>query len=252
VQIQIRSGEHRARIADVDPLDNPAWHALVGPHRAFARGSGRAWRYDPDVAPFAALPDEPTSDDWDALADLAPPLDGEPGPVVALPRAGVRPPDGWQTVFELTAIQMLAPPDVHAGGDGDDGGLEFEPLGAADVPAMLALVQETRPGPFLPRTIELGNYIGLRDGGELVAMAGERFHLPGLTEISAVCTAPRVQRKGIAAAMVRAVARGISERGEDAFLHVAVDNAAGFALYERLGFTVRATLDVVAVRRLPD
>jgi ribosomal protein S18 acetylase RimI-like enzyme len=247
VEIEIRAGEHHDRIADVIPLDNPAWHALGGPHRSFARGSERARRYDPEVAPFAALPDEPSIDDWSALAELAPARDGEPGGGVVLARVRVVPPAGWETLFEIAAMQMIAPPDLAARVAGDP---HFDELHSGDVPAMLALVKETRPGPFLPRTIELGRYIGLRDGGELVAMAGERFHIPGMTEISAVCTAPRVQRKGLAAAIVRAVARNIRARGDEAFLHVSSDNAAGLALYERLGFTVRAALDVVGVRRV--
>ena len=231
----------------MNPLDNPAWHALGGPQRSFARGSERARRYDPDVAPFAALPDEPSIDDWNALGELVPARDGEPGAVVVLARVEVRPPQGWETLFEVSAIQMVAPPDLARQVDGDP---EFDELRSEDVPAMLALVQETRPGPFLPRTVELGRYIGLRDSGELVAMAGERFRIPNMTEISAVCTAPRVQRKGFAAAIVRAVARSIRERGDEPFLHVSSDNAAGIALYERLGFTVRGRLDVVAVRRV--
>jgi hypothetical protein len=39
---------------------------------------------------------------------------------------------------------------------------------------MLELARRTKPGPFLPRTVELGTYLGLRRGGALVAMAGER------------------------------------------------------------------------------
>jgi hypothetical protein len=35
-------------------------------------------------------------------------------------------------------------------------------LGAADVPEMLELTARTKPGPFLPRTFELGPYLGIR------------------------------------------------------------------------------------------
>jgi ribosomal protein S18 acetylase RimI-like enzyme len=249
VKIEIGARQHHDRIADVLPLDNPVWHALNGPHGGFASGDGGARRYDPEVAPFAALPDEPTLDDWHALAGLVPARDGEPGTAVVLARVGVEPPTGWETLFDLSAVQMLAPPDLADDANDDP---SFERLDAADVPDMLTLVAATRPGPFLPRTIELGSYIGLRDERELIGMAGERFRIPGMTEISAVCTSPRVQRKGIGAALVRAVARGIRDRGDAAFLHVASDNVAGLALYERLGFTARAKLDVIAVRRLPD
>jgi hypothetical protein len=45
-------------------------------------------------------------------------------------------------------------------------------LGVDDFPEMLDLVACAQPGPFGPRTIELGGYIGIRRGGNLVAMAG--------------------------------------------------------------------------------
>jgi hypothetical protein len=38
-------------------------------------------------------------------------------------------------------------------------------LGAADVPEMLELVAQTEPGPFLNRTVELGDYLGIRRDG---------------------------------------------------------------------------------------
>ena len=84
---------------------------------------------------------------------------------------------------------------------------------AADVAEMLALVERTRPGPFSQRTGQLGTLPRrarrLRDG-KPVAMAGERLHPAGYTELSAVCTdvarpwrecdpAPRAMRSGIGA-----------------------------------------------------
>ncbi|MEU4215657.1 GNAT family N-acetyltransferase [Actinoplanes sp. NPDC026623] len=55
-------------------------------------------------------------------------------------------------------------------------------------------------------------------GGALVAMADERLHPPGWTEISAVCTDPAHRGQGLATRLVRAVA-GIRARGEIPFLH---------------------------------
>jgi hypothetical protein len=64
---------------------------------------------------------------------------------------------------------------------------------------MLELVRLTEPGPFAARTHRLGRYIGLRRGGKLVAMAGERMRLDGFTEISAVCTHPDARGQGLGA-----------------------------------------------------
>jgi predicted GNAT family acetyltransferase len=104
---------------------------------------------------------------------------------------------------------------------------------------MLDLVRRTKPGPFLSRTIELGNYLGIRRDGALVAMAGERLHPPGWTEISAVCTDVAFRGQGLAARLVKAVAAGIRHRGETPFLHAAGNNTNAIRLYQTLGFTLR-------------
>ena len=113
---------------------------------------------------------------------------------------------------------------------------------------MLDLVARTEPGPFAPRTIELGTYLGIRRDGALVAMAGERLRVPGLTEISAVCTDPGHRGQGLASRLIRAVAAGIRRRGETPFLHVAGSNINAIRLYESTGFKVRTAITFAAVR----
>ena len=222
------------------PLDNPVWHALTGPHEKVAEGVGGARRYDPDVAPFAALPDDAPPSCWDDLADLVGP-DG----TAVLFRGDVEPPDGWDAFFRVDALQMEA---VGVEAAADPRAVE---LGPGDVPEMLDLVRRTEPGPFAPRTIELGTYLGLRVDGALVAMAGERVRPPGYAEISAVCTDPAHRGAGLAAALVRDLVGRIEARGERAFLHVVVDNTNAVRLYERLGFATRRTWAGLGLRRQP-
>jgi GNAT superfamily N-acetyltransferase len=124
-------------------------------------------------------------------------------------------------------------------------------LGPDDVEEMTDLVRRTRPGPFERRTVTLGTYLGFRDRGTLVAMAGERLLPPGYTEISAVCTDPDHRGRGYAARLVRAVAAGIRARGEVPFLHTTASNTPAIRLYEQLGFELRARPDFVVVR-VPD
>ncbi|WAM13633.1 hypothetical protein [Rhodococcus sp. JS3073] len=45
----------------------------------------------------------------------------------------------------------------------------MEVLGPSDVAEILDLIGRTRPGPYLPRTIEMGTYLGFRVDGELEA-----------------------------------------------------------------------------------
>lgn len=224
-------------ILDTRVLDNPTLSALRGPHAGFAVGRDPVLRYPEDVCPFVALPDEPDAAAWRSLAELL-----GPGGIGAIPGLDTPPPPGWEILMNLPGVQMV---DAAMAARPDE---EAVRLGPADVPEMLALVERTEPGPFLPRTHELGTYLGIRREGALVAMAGERMHPPGWTEISAVCTDAGHRGQGLAARLVRAVAVGIRERGEVPFLHAAATNTGAIRLYEALGFTHRRDITFVAVQ----
>jgi predicted GNAT family acetyltransferase len=104
---------------------------------------------------------------------------------------------------------------------------------------MLELALLTRPGPFRARTHTLGRFIGVREGGKLVAMAGERLCAPGFREISAVCTHPDWQGRGLGGALLQQVGERIMREGDTPFLHTYTHNAPAVALYTKLGFSVR-------------
>lgn len=218
------------------PLDNAVWAALSGPHAHLAERVGLAARYPADVYAFAALADPADPAAWADLHTLV-----GPGAVVRAKPVD-RVPDGWEIVGGGEGVQLI------------DTALRAEPapeavrLGPGDVPEILELVTRTKPGPFLPRTIHMGAYLGIRHRGRLIAMAGERLRLPGWTEISAVCTDPEHRGKGLATRLVRAVAAGIRERGETPFLHAAAGNTPAIRLYESIGFTLRRRSTIRLVR----
>lgn len=217
-------------------LDNPVWGSLTGVHAGMALGDDRARRYPSDVAPFAALADPRDPHCWVSLSRIVGP---EP---VALVAGIDEAPEGWEVPWRGVGVQMVA--------DGlktmtDD---EAVVLGTADAPDMLDLVARTRPGPFRPRTVTLGRYLGIRRNGALIAMAGERLHPAGWTEISAVCTDPDHRGQGLATRLVRAVAWGIEERGERVVLHVAAENTGAIRLYESIGFVTRRSASIGGVR----
>lgn len=219
----------------VAALDDPVGQALRSNHAHLARGRGRTLTYDGAVATFSAVPLDPTQQDWDDLATLL-----GPGRFADLFSSPATPPATWEPVFRLDGLQLVADPAALPAPPGDPlPGPGLVELGPADVPAMLALAERTRPGPFWQRTHEMGRYVGIRDGDRLVAMAGERLRPPGSAEISAVCTAPEARGRGLAAALVADVAREIHARGEQAFLHVIATNTTAVRLYQRLGFLVR-------------
>jgi ribosomal protein S18 acetylase RimI-like enzyme len=222
------------------PLDNPAWASLHSSHAHFAEIRGEAARFQPDVAPFAAVADSPTSRCWHDLESLL--GAGTTAVLVDVPDDA---PPNWTMLDQVRGVQLT--------GEGlevrdDPDAVE---LGAADVPDMLDLVSRTKPGPFLPRTVEMGRYLGIRVDGELVAMAGERLQPPGWTEVSAVCTDERFRGRGFATRLIRAVGAGIRARGDVPFLHAAAHNAGAITLYESLGFTLRRGR-VFTAWKLPD
>ncbi|MGU3434934.1 GNAT family N-acetyltransferase [Actinomycetes bacterium M1A6_2h] len=210
-------------------LDTPVRSALEGAHSRFCVTRGRVAAYQRDVAPFVAHPLVMTDVDWSDLAVI-----GGPGvtlPLIELENA--EPPNGWRFVSRFGLVQMTgekfeAAPEPDA-----------QRLSRQDVPDILDLVARTKPGPFLDRTIELGTYLGIRRGGRLIAMAGERMHPGDWTEISAVCTDPQYRGEGLATRLMRAVAAGIVSRGETPFLHASASNVDAVRLYTQLGFALR-------------
>lgn len=227
-----------------EPLDNAVWQALTGPLARFADGTPPALRFALDVAPFGALPDAPGADAWDALRTLA-----GPGGITALFRRPLDAPPPWETLAVMPCAQMTYDRDEPPTADRTAAAPAVPlVLGPDDAPDMRALVAATRPGPFADRTHELGRYVGVRDAGRLVAIAGERLRVAGATEISAVCTDPAYQRRGLAAWLVAALVGEIRARGERPFLHVADDNHGARRVYEALGFSVRARIDALILR----
>jgi len=221
------------------PLDNPPWQSLLGAHARFAESVGEAVRYQSDVAPFAALPDDPSPTYWNDLVALV-----GAGHQLLLVDGPPDVPSDWTMLGQTQGVQLT----------GDD--LDVEPypeaivLGPADVPEMIELVERTKPGPFRVRTIELGRYLGVRVDGELIAMAGERLNPPGWVEISAVCTDERFRGSGYASRLIRAVGHGIRERGNVPFLHASAQNVNALRLYESMGFSLRREV-VFTAWRLP-
>ncbi|HEX4049090.1 MAG TPA: GNAT family N-acetyltransferase [Elusimicrobiota bacterium] len=220
------------------PLDRPIWEALSTTHASMAEGGSLAKRYPREVSPLAALREQ-SPEAYAALGRLLAPEEA----AVLFLNEPPRPPAGWTLVRDGRLEQRVcsappAPPRSAAG---------IEPLGPDEAPEMLALAELTKPGPFRSRTVEFGGYIGIRDAGRLVAMAGQRTRPAGYTEISAVCTHPDARGRGHAEALIAALARTIFGRGEIPFLGVRPDNEGARRLYERLGFKVRAVQRLAVV-----
>lgn len=224
-----------------DVLDNPVHHSLAGAHRSLALTEGRALRYPADVSPFMAVPQDMTAADWDDVAHLA-----GTDPVTLLDAPSTVP-STWAVLRQFTVIQMTGR-HVRTGERALPARADFSApaaLGPADVDDMMQLATRTKPGPFARRTYELGAYIGIRDHGKLIAMAGERMKPENWSEISAVCTDPAYRGRGLARCLIQALIASIRARGQQPFLHV-LESAPAIGLYDAMGFTVRRPILVTS------
>jgi ribosomal protein S18 acetylase RimI-like enzyme len=144
------------------------------------------------------------------------------------------PPAGWRIEKEAQMFKMVweAPPPVE---DAAPDAVLLEPghFGQA-----VDLAKLTNPGPFGPRTPELGEYFGYFEGGQLIAMAGERMCAGNLHEVSGICTHPAFQGRGSheAHAEARAPATNVARLLPARPGH----NTAARALYEKMGFRIFA------------
>ncbi len=221
---------------DLSFLDRPVWAALNGPQAELAEAHGQARRFPVDVSPFAAVPLDADGDVWADLLALV-----GPGGQLGMIGVAVGVPDDWPILFGGEGVQLVASERFETAPYAD-----AVVLGDADAAEMLDLAERTRPGPFLARTHILGTYLGVRRQGRLVAMAGERLHPPGFTEISAVCTDPDFRGQGFGTRLVQAVGHTIRARGETPMMHAAATNVNAIRLYEALGFRIRREVNYLA------
>ena len=191
-------------------LDNPIWFALTTEHRLLARSMAlrddirqmfHRWRlcFIPRMTP------SPIYNRWSVPANRSRYLPPVPS---TCPATGKSTASRW--IDQMICEASVAPPPVVP-----------LPLGTTDVPEMLVLTAATEPGPFLPQTIQMGNYFGIRaSDGRLVAMAGERLQSAAFAEISAVCTHSEFRGRGYARDLTTFLAARILAAGKTPFLHI--------------------------------
>ena len=221
-------------------LDRPLWASLTGSHAHLAQGTGPARRYRPEVNHFLGWSND-SPDTLAAAAALVLPSErvyaGQAEDMPDLP--------GLATVLRRPGVQVIFEGTAPPAEDGND----IAELGAVDAAEMLALARLTEPGPFELETWRMGQFFGVRRGGRLVAMAGQRMHPPGFVELSGVCTDPQFRGSGLATRLTNHVTQAILEVGQIPFLHAWADNSGAIALYERLGYRLRCAINVAIFQR---
>jgi predicted GNAT family acetyltransferase len=225
--------------ASTHPLDHPIWNALTTRQQALAEGGALVRRYPPAIGPFAAMMDM-SAQSFAALGALM----SQSDVAVMFTPDPVTPPAEFKILLAETGEQMIGTPAASSIRD-----VEIVTLGADDVPAMMELTKLTNPGPFAPRTHELGTFLGIRIDGQLVAMAGERMKPANYTEMTAVCVHPSHRGRCYAQVLLAAISRQIAARGEIPFLHVFSNNTSAIALYRRQGMEIRRRLYVTVLQK---
>ncbi|MHB1921407.1 MAG: GNAT family N-acetyltransferase [Chitinophagaceae bacterium] len=215
-------------------LDNPIWQALNSRDSHMATGNTYFKMYPADIAAFVGINEAEPS----ALEHLLAALSGQSIKVTIIKNA-LSFSGAWNILKSATVVQMVTQNPVPVLGNE-----EIVPLQVEHIAQMLALTNLTQPGPFLDRTIEFGNYLGIFHSGKLVAMGGERLHLDRFSEISAICTHPDYQGRGFGSRLTAQLAQNILQQGRTPFLHARANNHPAISLYKKLGFYIRTEMNL--------
>jgi len=115
-----------------------------------------------------------------------------------------------------------------------------EILGTADLEELQAFYSAAYPGTwFVPRMLATGRYVGIRQNGRLVCVAGVHVHSPTwrVAALGNVATLPELRGQGLARGACAALCLLLLADGiETIALNVRADNTAAMAAYTRLGF----------------
>lgn len=214
-------------------LDRQVWHMLSGRLAHLAIGGELAKRIDPRYGPFAVMRDGSAA----AQAELVSLIDGSDDQLWFVETGPVAPPPGMIVLRRRQLLQMIAQEER---GPAEVEDHEAVLLGEDQAAAMRDLALATKPGPWSSLTHRYGPFHGIFRDGKLAAMAGERM-LPcaGIAEVSAVCTWPRFQGKGLGSRLTRHAMASFRKRGDRPYLHTYADNSAAIGLYRKLGFRER-------------
>lgn len=221
-----------------EALDDPVAASFGAHWSAIAHQVGTARVLPADIGAFASFGGDNQADQQDFTKMVR----ARKSPVILLKKSDIPVPNGLLTLQTWRGVQMVPTQPICTQYD-----VQFDDLGATDAPEMLRLAQMTRPGPFELNTRLLGDFIGVRKDGMLVAMAGQRMAFADWIEISGVCVHPDFRKRSLARRLVTAMMDRIQHNGASPFLHTYADNTDAIALYRRLGFEIRTEVNIAQI-----
>jgi len=219
-------------------LDNPAWYALHETHKNFCIGIAGLKCYQQNIVAFAAW-DTSNTEGLNRLDELIKLNEsffiiGEMAPL----------PSNYLIERTITCLQMICTAEITI-----NNATTIVQLGEATADEMTALTKLVMPGYYKHNTRLMGDYFGIMDNQQLVAMAGERICLNGLTEISAVVTHPAFTGRTYAQQLVAQVVNKNLAAGIIPFLHTGHTNERAIRMYEHLGFKKRRFISFTKIKR---
>ncbi|MBI3944126.1 MAG: GNAT family N-acetyltransferase [Chloroflexi bacterium] len=114
------------------------------------------------------------------------------------------------------------------------------PLSVDDIDLVETLYREAYPGNwFVPRMLQTGCYYGIRQGPDLVSIAGVHVYAPEykVAAVGNVTTRTEMRGRGLGTAVCAHLCRALRRQGiEHIGLNVNSANAAAITSYTRLGF----------------
>jgi GNAT superfamily N-acetyltransferase len=205
-------------------LDNPVWNSLSQTHKRFAIDHDTVKFYQPDYCPFGGfIGQEDIADLIRKYADLTSNF------FIVGDKPAI--PDNLIIKNELVCLQMIIADKIQIKQSNN-----IVRLTGQHRKALYELVNLVQPGYFKKNTFLLGDYFGIFDGKELIAITGERMKMNDFTEVSAVITHPSYTGMGYAKQLVAHEVNHTLQQKKMPFLHVAETNIPAITLYEGLGF----------------
>lgn len=222
-------------------LDNPIYHSLISNHNKYAIGNSEAVFYCRAMSSFAGFKNF-NHDNFNWLYENHP----DDGVFILFSIHDVEIPKPWKLIAKIDMFQL-----VFEGKDlmQIDDKHHIQNLNDKHIEEMKALVELTKPGPFIDKTIDFGNYIGVFDSNRLASMNGQRFNPHPYREVSAVCTHPDFLGNGYAFELLVKQVNQVLEQHEIPFLHVRADNSAAIKLYEKVGFKIRTAIQAIVIAK---
>ena len=222
-------------------LDNPIYNALISGNNNFAKGTENVKYFKEDMAAFAGLKNNSKAN-FDELYQLSDVV----SLFVIFSIIPLEIPKEWELLHSFNMYQMVYEKSEEVFTKSS----EIVNLRDENVQQMKDLVELTKPGPFLDRTIDFENYTGLFDDGKLISMAGHRFNPIPYREISAVCTDTQHLGKGYASILLKEQIYRIIKREEIPFLHVRSEKDGAIKLYQKLGFEIRTNIIGYVIKKV--